>query len=480
VSGLPGSAHAQHGVVASPASLGGLSWLNFLSALMQTGFGAFLAVYLTHQYWSRTDIGFALSAGTVAAMALQVPGGMLVDWAPSRRFSAAAAVFALATAAVLIAANPMPVPVYTAQVLQGLAAAVLTPAVAALTLALSRQEKLGERLGRNVRFAAIGSAVAAAIMGGVGAWLSYQAIYWLAALCAVPCLVAIFRIRATDLLNAHHRATHFAAIHPRHRPARPQTMTRLVRDPALLAFAAAMVLFQFGNAALLPTAAGAVTRAFRGLPDLMLSDLASFLPHVQLRTSDLVVGAWIVAPQLLAAWMSPRMGRYAQLHTRRRLLLIGLAVLPVRAALFGILGDPWVVGIFQMLDGVTAAVLGVMVPMVVADITHGGGRFNLAIGIIGLASGIGGALSTAVAGLLSDRIGDIGTYLMLGASGVLACVVLRVFMPETHGLPHYFVSPTQNQHAQPGAHRHAQHHEGARKRTAQNHADSARRVDPRG
>ena len=128
----PGSALNGHsGVIASAASLGGLSWLNFISALMQTGFGAFLAVYLTHQYWSRTDIGFVLSAGTVAAMASQVPGGMLVDWSPSKRHAAAAAVLAIMVASVLIATTPSPGPVFLAQLLQGIAAAVLAPAVAA-------------------------------------------------------------------------------------------------------------------------------------------------------------------------------------------------------------------------------------------------------------------------------------------------------------------------------------------------------------
>jgi MFS family permease len=471
----PATPNGQGSVMASTASLAALSWLNFLSALMQTGFGAFLAVYLTNQAWSRTDIGFALSAGTVVAMASQVPGGMLVDWAHSKRLAAAGAILALMAAAVLIAWRPWAGPVYAAQVLQGIAAAVLTPAVAALTLALSRQERLGERLGHNVRFAAIGSAVAAAIMGGVGAWLSYQAIYWLAALCALPCFVAIFRIRIADLETAPHRASHAAVIH--HRTAQPKRMTQVCRDPALLVFAGCLALFQLGNAALLPTAAGAVTRAFHALPELRLT--LSFLPQVQVRTSDLLVGAWIVAPQLLAAWLSPRLGSYAQVHNRRRLLLIGFAMLPIRALLFGAEGHPLVVAVFQMLDGVTAAVLGVMVPLVVADITHGGGRFNLAIGIVGLASGIGGALSTAAGGMLSDLIGDTGTFLALGGAGLACCLLLVFCMPETHQTPHLAdVIPRQRRPRKDARRRDAQQGTAHRNGTPTRH-ENARRGDPR-
>jgi MFS family permease len=423
----------RYGAIASRRSLSALSWLNFLTALMQTGFGAFLAVYLTTQQWSRTEIGFALSLGTAAAMAAQVPGGMLVDAAPSKRHAAAAAVGLIMLASLLIAVVPGGSWVYVAQVLQGVAAAVLTPAIAALTLLLSRQEKLGERLGRNVRFAAVGSSLAATIMGVIGAWFSYRGIYWFAVLCGVASLAAIYRIRVKDLYTAHRRATHAAVVHPRRRTAPPQRPWALFRNPTLLVFVACLALFQLGNASLLPTAAGALTRNYSQLPAVVASDLWGVLPTVWLRSTDLLVAAWIVVPQLLAALLSPWLGRRATLHGRRGVLLIGLAVLPIRAVLFATDGNPVAMVAYQTLDGISAAVLGVMIPLVVADITHGGGRFNLGIGIVGLASGIGGVLSTALGGVLADRIGDVPTFLALGAAGLAGAVLLWARMPETHG-----------------------------------------------
>ena len=435
---VPASHHSapndSTGVAASQASLAGLSWLNFLSALMLTGFGAFLAVYLTNQQWSRTDIGFALSAGTAAAMVSQLPAGLLVDWVPIKRLAAAGAVLGIMAAAVLVAALPQRWPVYAAQVLQGASAAVLTPAIAALTLALSRQEKLGERLGRNVRFAAIGTALAAGITGLVGAWVSLRAVFWLAALCALPCLLAISRIRSADMATVELRSSHLAAIPACHRSIPPRRVMQVCRDPALMIFALCVMLFQLGNAALLPAAAGALARAYGRLPDLVMPDMSPMLAHLRLHSDDLLVAAWIVVPQLFAALLSPRLGRYAQRRGRRLVLLIGFAVMPLRAVLFATNGSPAVTAAYQALDGISAAVLGVMVPLVVADITHGGGRFNLGIGIVGLASGVGGALSTAVAGALSDRIGDIGTFLALGGAGLLACVFLAAAMPETRAV----------------------------------------------
>ena len=459
----------RNAIKASDASLRALSWVNFLAALMQAGFGAFLVAYLTQQDWTHTSIGFALSAAMLAAMVSQVPGGMVVDWAPSKRWAAAGAVSAIMTASTLVAWAPLPVPVYLAVVLHGAAGAVLVPAVAALTLSLSREEKLGERFGRNVRFAAFGSALAAAIMGAIGAWLSYRAIYCFAALCALPGLAAIFCIRATDLKSAHRRSSHAASVDPRHGAQPQRSLGEVFRDPALLAFAALGTAFQLGNTGMLPVATGAIARSFQALPDPMLSSFAPFLPHMQIRISVLVVSAWIVAPQLLAAWLAPRMGRAAQVRSRRTMLLIAVGMLPIRATLFALEPSPSMMIASQMLDGVATAILGIMVPLVVADITHRGGRFNLAIGILGLASGIGGACSMALAGVLADRIGETGTFLVLGGFGVAAVVLLMVFMPDTQ----HKSQPTSlgvQPHAHPGAHRHG----------AASQRDHAPRTNPRG
>jgi len=49
----------------------------------------------------------------------------------------------------------------------------------------------------------------------------------------------------------------------------------------------------------------------------------------------------------------------------------------------------------QLLDGISAATLGVLIPLVIADVTRGSGRFNLAQGAVGAAVGIGASASTS-------------------------------------------------------------------------------------
>src|SRR5258707_15255037 len=69
----------------SPASQRGLDWFIFFVADVQTGFGPFIAVYLTSQKWTQVDIGLVLSIGGIVSLVAQMPGGLLVDAARSER-----------------------------------------------------------------------------------------------------------------------------------------------------------------------------------------------------------------------------------------------------------------------------------------------------------------------------------------------------------------------------------------------------------
>jgi MFS family permease len=85
----------------------------------------------------------------------------------------------------------------------------------------------------------------------------------------------------------------------------------------------------------------------------------------------------------------------------------------------------------QVLDGLSAAALGVLVSGCVADITRHTGNFNLALGFVGIAMGIGGTISTAAAGIIADRFGTATSLLTLACIGLLAFVTFAFAMPET-------------------------------------------------
>ena len=77
--------------------------------------------------------------------------------------------------------------------------------------------------------------------------------------------------------------------------------------------------------------------------------------------------------------------------------------------------NPQLLVAVQLLDGITAATLGVMVPLMIADIARGTGHFNFAQGIIGTAVGIGASISPTLSGYLSDQFGSPVAF--LGAGG---------------------------------------------------------------
>jgi len=75
--------------------------------------------------------------------------------------------------------------------------------------------------------------------------------------------------------------------------------------------------------------------------------------------------------------------------------------------------------------------LGVMVPLIIADLTRGTGRFNLGQGIVGTMTGIGAAASTSIGGYLIDHFGSQVTFLGLGALAAVALTTAAILMPET-------------------------------------------------
>ena len=61
----------------------------------------------------------------------------------------------------------------------------------------------------------------------------------------------------------------------------------------------------------------------------------------------------------------------------------------MRGVLLSLDTSPGWVAAVQVLDGVSAAALGVLVPLVAADLTRGRGGFSAALGLLGLAAGAG-------------------------------------------------------------------------------------------
>jgi len=93
--------------------------------------------------------------------------------------------------------------------------------------------------------------------------------------------------------------------------------------------------------------------------------------------------------------------------------------------------DPALLVIIQLLDGLSGATLGVVTTLIIADLTNGTGRFNLAQGLAGTFSGVGASLSTLITGVVTQRFGYTAGLMSVTAVGVMAVITVLVFMPET-------------------------------------------------
>jgi MFS family permease len=131
--------------------------------------------------------------------------------------------------------------------------------------------------------------------------------------------------------------------------------------------------------------------------------------------------------KIVVAILALRVGSEADRWGRRPVLLIGLSALPINAACLASL----LLVTVQTLSGVSAAVIGVLTPLVIADITKGTGRFNLRQGIVGTLSGVGAALSTSVSGFVAQAFGAGATFYAMTGVALIAVAVCWAFMPET-------------------------------------------------
>jgi MFS family permease len=387
--------------------LRGLDWLNFLLADVQSGVGPFLAIYLAAYGWNEERVGLALTIGGIAGIASQTPAGGLVDWLKSKRALIAAGVVALAIGAFLIASFPSFWPVVTAQMLIGVMSSFFMPAIAAISLGIVGHTLFNRRQGRNQTFNSAGNVIAALMMGLIGYFISNRSVFFFVVALAVPTILSLFLIRPEEIDYELARGARDGED-----DGDPANVLDLLRDHPLMIFLCCAVMFHFANAAMLPL-------------------LGEMLAKGKGRTSMMFMSACVVTTQftitLLAAWA----GRSAGSWGRKPLLLIGFGVLPIRGILYTLTHNLYLLVGIQVLDGVGAGIFGVVSVLVIADLTRGTGRFNLTLGAIATAVGIGAALSQTIAGAIVHHSSDRAGFLFLALVAAAAFVILWLFMPET-------------------------------------------------
>ena len=387
-----------------------LDSLNFFLADVRDGLGPYLAIYLLAVHkWDPASIGVVMTLAGIAALLTQGPAGALIDRTHSKRA-------VIAIAAILVTLSCLLLPfvssfslVALTQAASAVAASVFAPAISAISLGITGPRAFTRRTGRNETFNHAGNATAALLAGGLAYLYGPVVVFYLMAFMALASVVAISCVSASAI--DHDVARGFDPTHSRDHT-QPSGLRVLLANHPLLVFAICCALFHLANAAMLPL-------------------VSQKLAQINLHLATPLTSACIVAAQLVMVPVAWLVGIKADVWGRKPLLLAGFMILPVRGVLYTLSNDPyWLVAV-QLLDGVGAGIFGALFPVIVKDLTQGTGRFNVSLGALSTAFGLGAALSSSLAGFVVQQAGYNAAFLTLAGVATVALGLLGVAMPET-------------------------------------------------
>jgi MFS family permease len=387
-----------------------LDALNFFLADVRDGLGPYLSIYLllTH-HWDQASIGLVMGIGGIAAIVARTPVGALVDRTTAKRALIVAGAITVTAGTLAMPLFPHFYAISLLQVLTGLAGSVFAPALAAITLGIVGPRSFSRRVGRNESFNHAGNAAAGAVTGGLAYHFGPAVVFWVLAAMAALSVVATLRIPREAIDHDMARGIDHM---PGDADPQPSGFAVLLRDRRLLIFAATMFAFHLANAAMLPLVGQVLA--------LQNKDVGTAL-----------MATCVVAAQIVMVPTAYLAGAKADSWGRKPIFLVGFAFLTLRGFLYALSDNSyWLVGV-QILDGVGAGIFGALFPLVVQDLTHGTGRFNVSLGALSTIWGVGAALSNVIAGWIVVAAGYDAAFISLGVVAAAGLTLYWAAMPET-------------------------------------------------
>ena len=146
------------------------------------------------------------------------------------------------------------------------------------------------------------------------------------------------------------------------------------------------MLFQFADASVLPL-------------------LSQNIGTSKAASASLQITGLIVMAQLVVMFLAPWVGYLSEGYGRKPLLILGFGLEAIRSVLLSTTTNYGFLLVSQLLDGLTSAIVEVLIIVIITDLTAGTGRFNLIGGTVTMLIGIAGAISVAASGFIFDMAG---------------------------------------------------------------------------
>jgi len=401
----------------STKALRGLDALNFFLADVRDGLGPYLAIYLIavrgpDQGWNEATTGLVMTIAGILGLVAQTPAGALIDATNHKRAVVIGGAIAVTASCLILPFIANFYLVTATQSIAGVAGTIFPPALAAITLGVVGPKLFAKRIGRNEGFNHAGNAVSAAIAGGLAYFFGPIVVFWLMGVLAALSIGAMLLVPADAIDDDLARGMTEAEAKA---DEKPSGLTTLLQNKPLMLFAVLCAIFHLSNAA-------------------MLTSVGQLLTHLSGKDhATSLIALCIVAAQCVMVPVAVFVGARADIIGRKPIFLAAFAVLALRGVLYTLSDNPfWLVGV-QLLDGVGAGIYGALFPIVVADLTRGGGRFNVAQGAVATAQGVGASVSATLAGLIIVSAGYSTAFLALAAIAGLGFILYLTLMPETRG-----------------------------------------------
>jgi MFS family permease len=386
---------------ASTRSLRALDALAFFAPDIQGGVGPFLVIFMSSTLaWDPQRIGVMMATSAFVGLLVQAPAGALIDHVKAKPRWIAGAIGLIALSLVAMACMPSYGVILAGQTVIGVAGTVVAPAIAATSLGLVGRAGLDARVGRNAAITAAGTVLWAAGTGLLGHAFGAKAMFAFAVAMALPTIASALAIAPRDVDDRLARGAD---------PVPPEGRWY---DRRLVVLLACAFLFHLANAAMLTLVAQLIGNRVGAEAPLWLS-------------------GGVIVTQLVTIPIGLAVGRWAPRMARKPIFLIAFAVLPLRALLYlGVASPAALIGL-QVADGIGAGIFGVMLTLMIGDLTRGSGRFNFALGISAVAVGLGAALSNLLAGHVAQASGYATSFVTLAVIAAAALLLFALAMPET-------------------------------------------------